>query len=404
MITLFTPSHNPQYLARLQASLAQQTCEDFEWVIVLNGGAEFKPTLRQARVVQYTGKTQNVGELKHFACMHSKGDVLAEVDHDDELTPDCVASLARVFGTFSVDFVYSNCCEVNEDGSPRTYPARGGWEYRPFTWRGKEQRECVAFDPTPASFSRIWYAPNHIRAWRAGFYHFIGGHNPALKVLDDQDILCRTYIHGTCLHLDKCLYVQHYHNDQTFITGDTNANIQRDTLLMHDKYIAQLVERWCDLKGLRKIDLCGGHGCPTGYEPIDLKLGHDLNTDWTWAAPGSVGLIRAQDALEHLKNPIVTMLRASAVLAQGGWLLSETPSTDGRGAWQDPTHVSFWNENSFWYYTRQAQAKYINLPVMFQATRLTTHFPNGYCRRNNIPYVKAHLLKPMDRTPGGIDG
>ena len=28
-----------------------------------------------------------------------------------------------------------------------------------------------------------------------------------------------------------------------------------------------------------------------------------------------------------------------------------TPSTDGRGAFQDPTHVSFYNENSFWYFT-----------------------------------------------------
>ena len=32
-------------------------------------------------------------------------------------------------------------------------------------------------------------------------------------------------------------------------------------------------------------------------------------------------------------------------------LLSLTPSTDGRGAYQDPTHVAFYNENSFWYYT-----------------------------------------------------
>ena len=29
------------------------------------------------------------------------------------------------------------------------------------------------------------------------------------------------------------------------------------------------------------------------------------------------------------------------------------PSSDGRGAFQDPTHVSFWNINSFHYYTRQ---------------------------------------------------
>jgi len=38
-------------------------------------------------------------------------------------------------------------------------------------------------------------------------------------------------------------------------------------------------------------------------------------------------------------------------LSPQGWLLSQTLSTDRRGAFQDPTHVSFWNSNSFWYYT-----------------------------------------------------
>jgi O-antigen biosynthesis protein len=37
-------------------------------------------------------------------------------------------------------------------------------------------------------------------------------------------------------------------------------------------------------------------------------------------------------------------------LVPGGWLLAATPSTDVRGAFQDPTNCSFWNvPNSFWY-------------------------------------------------------
>ena len=80
-----------------------------------------------------------------------------------------------------------------------------------------------------------------------------------------------------------------------------------------------------------------------------------------------------------------------------------TPSTDGRGAFQDPTHVSFWNSNSFWYYTRKEQAAYINTPVKFQLNRIKNFYPNDWCRMHDIVYVKADLYKFDGRTPGGIE-
>ena len=85
-----------------------------------------------------------------------------------------------------------------------------------------------------------------------------------------------------------------------------------------------------------------------------------------------------------------------------GWLLSQTPSTDGRGAFQDPTHVSFWNSNSFWYYTRADQNRFIDCPVRFQASRLKNFFPSEWHREHQIVYVKADLLKVAGRVPGGV--
>ena len=113
------------------------------------------------RIVPYEGQTQNIGELKRFACLACRGDVLVEVDHDDELTPDCVAELVAAFAEPQVDFAYSNCCEINE-GKPWRYDEKYGWWYRPFAWDGQPQWECVAFDPSPASFSKIRFAPNHV--------------------------------------------------------------------------------------------------------------------------------------------------------------------------------------------------------------------------------------------------
>jgi hypothetical protein len=55
--------------------------------------------------------------------------------------------------------------------------------------------------------------------------------------------------------------------------------------------------------------------------------------------------------LRHPRGPIHVMNEAHRVLVPGGMLDIEVPTTEGRGAWQDPTHVTFWNRNSFLYYT-----------------------------------------------------
>jgi hypothetical protein len=99
------------------------------------------------------------------------------------------------------------------------------------------------------------------------------------------------------------------------------------------------------------------------------------------------------------------MKEAYRCLAPMGWFLTSTPSTDGRGAFQDPTHVSFWNANSFWYYTRRNQNRFIDCPVRFQATRIRDYFPSAWEKKNNIPYVKADLLRLPDegRVPGLVE-
>ena len=38
------------------------------------------------------------------------------------------------------------------------------------------------------------------------------------------------------------------------------------------------------------------------------------------------------------------------VLQPGALALIHVPTTEGSGAWQDPTHVSFWNRRSFLYF------------------------------------------------------
>lgn len=408
-ISIFSPTHNPKYLNRLWESIKCQTYSNWEWVIVPNNGIKIEP-FNDNRIKIIPCEIYNkIGALKKFAIANSSGDIVLEADHDDELFPTALEECAKAFEDPTIDFAYSNCCDVTKNYTPRTFGSNYGWENRSCKYKDYNLLEIVSFPPSPSMFSKIWYAPNHFRAWKKSFYNLIGGHNESMEILDDQDILARTYIKGNVKHIDKPLYVYHIHEGNTCY-GEVNAKIQEMTLDIHDKYIYELVEKWCDLNKLKKIDLCGGFSKPHGYESIDKFNGDiisDLDEKWPFE-DGTVGLIRAHDALEHLKNPIHTMKEAYRCLAPNGWFLTQTPSTDGRGAFQDPTHISFWNSNSFWYYTKEQQAKYIGNPVRFQLNRIKNFYPTDWHKTHLITYVKADLVKLPDpklktRIPGIIE-
>ena len=75
----------------------------------------------------------------------------------------------------------------------------------------------------------------------------------------------------------------------------------------------------------------------------------DLSHPWPWR-DGSIEAVRAWDIIEHLPDKILTMNELWRVLAPGGRVEIVVPTTDGSGAFQDPTHRSFWNRRSFLYY------------------------------------------------------
>ena len=408
--SVFTPSHNLKYIERPLNSLSEQTFTDFEWVLLLNGEAlNEKESIEKKikkRKIKYKlieapdSENKNIGYLKLQCCNNSSGEILVELDHDDELEKDCLEKLNLKFEESGANFVFSDdyAIRTSEDGVQKyETPFDKKWG-----WIVKEQEEGKpyhpTFYPTPLSLSYIYYAPDHVRAWDADFYRLIGGHNPDLEVCDDYDLMCRTYIYGTMDQISEPLYKYHYHEDNTAY-GEKNKKIQELTHELHDKYMEAIVSRWCDTNNLKKVDLCSCDNKPDGFIGVDKRKLNDDDIVFDLDKPNwpfednSVGVFRAWDALEHLKDPVNTMKEIHRCLAPYGWALIEVPSTDGRGAFQDPTHVSFWNSNSFWYYTKHSQAKFIDSPVRFQLNRVANHYPTDWHRFHNILYTTAHLVK-----------
>lgn len=408
-ISVITPTNNPRFLRETWDSLKAQTFQDYEWVIVPNNECVLPwfddPHIR---VVPMSGEEKAIGAIKRFAFMQGAGEWLLELDHDDILLPTALERLAEVGNCF--EFAFSNTANFHNDTwEPDRHNPAYGWKYRDVEYSGHQLVEHRGWEPSPASLRLIYWTPNHFRAWRREFYHYVGGHNDALRVCDDHELVIRTYLKGKMAHIDECLYLYRVVGGDWNSWLTRNREIQDVTRQLQDEYMYQLVERWAELEMLPKVDICGRFSNPYGYISVDLKKASvlaDLEKPWPFA-DSSVGVVRASDALEHLTDPVHTMKEIHRILVPGGYLISRTPSTDGRGAFQDPTHKSWWNQNSFFYWTREEQARYIdNFCVRFQVARLKTDYPNAWCKENNIPYVYADLIAlkdGMSRLPGLVE-
>jgi SAM-dependent methyltransferase len=107
---------------------------------------------------------------------------------------------------------------------------------------------------------------------------------------------------------------------------------------------------------LLQVDLGCGLAKPTGFVGVDSSSlpGVDIVADLQQTFPfrdDSVDVVRAHDTIEHLHDRIHTMNEIWRICRPDALVDLRVPSTDGRGAFQDPTHVSYWNINSFKYYT-----------------------------------------------------
>lgn len=153
-------------------------------------------------------------------------------------------------------------------------------------------------------------------------------------------------------------------------------------------------------KGYVNVDI-------VNYPGVDVVA--DLEKRWPWE-DGSVDEVTCADlpehirqwwdeydvegatTLEHIKQALLHpkrtygiihfMNEAWRVLRVGGLLDCSIPSTDyaGRGAWQDPTHVSYWNEATLRYFCitpGNYRGIYPNdIKAKFQPRSIKTWMPN----------------------------
>lgn len=240
-VSFFTPAYNTPLnrLWRLYESIKAQTNHDWEWVIV-NDSPKNKKLSKELKMISTLDSRVRVftfnessggviGDVKYKAASLCRGELLAEVDHDDELEIRCCQYLIEASETHpECGFFYTDCVELDVWGNSMKYPKGFAFGYGSYRKEGKfDVSICVGVNPK--TIRHIVGVPNHIRAWRREVYHAVGGHNRRLSIADDYELIVRTFLHTRFCHIQALGYIQYiYNNDTGQNTHDaTRGDIQR---------------------------------------------------------------------------------------------------------------------------------------------------------------------------------
>ena len=329
-ISIITPSHKTKYLNELEESLINQTYDNWEWILLLNNGVVYTPNNLDDRIkiINLDLKTNSVGALKKIASDYATGEVIAEVDHDDFLTKNCLFEVANAYAKDDdVGFVYSKTIYLKENGDFIPYDKIHGWEYDYYNWNGENLIVMNELPLYPGNLGYIVYSPNHIRTWKKDIYDEIGGHNKNLEVCDDQDLMIRLYQKTKFKYIDKPLYFYRITGDNTWIkNGDLIHKLTND---LYKKNIVDLCLRYCKLKNLK-----------------DVIINEDDASKLKGISSDSIGLVRFNAPLKRNNNTIDFLEQIHRILHPGGMFLCEYELNNKEYCTEEDLHQFLYERNN----------------------------------------------------------
>ena len=247
-VSIITPTYNTVDLDLPYKSLLNQTYKNWEWVIfddsddndvTFNKIKEIAKKDHRVSVYKSDKNSGVIGDVKYRACALSEGDILVELDHDDELTSYALKEIVNAFDKNpEAGFVYTDFAEVHANGSPVSYGKNWGHgygSYKNVTIGNKTYNSAQAPNINPKTIRHIVASPNHARCWRRDFYFKIGGHNRKIHVADDYELMLRTFLNTRMVRIPKLCYIQH--------RGDVNVS---NTHKIRNKEIQRLVRSFSD--------------------------------------------------------------------------------------------------------------------------------------------------------------
>jgi O-antigen biosynthesis protein len=293
LVSVFTASYRSKdKIQRPYRSLLNQTYQNWEWVIVDDSGDEdetynkFLLPLEDSRVRRYRQDSRNgyIGAIKRYAAGLCTGEILVEVDHDDDLTPDCIEKIVIAFQKHpECGFAYGENAEVYVGSNwAHWYGWDCGFGYSLYyrVWVHEMNRWQNVMKQTTINGITVRHLvglPNHPRAWTRECYHLIGGHREELLVSDDYDMLVRTFLSTKYVAIPHLLYIQYRNENGDNSTFQRNQQIQILCRELESYYHERIQKRVKEL-GL-PTDLPYNRIWETSSDDLARKSAHIIDED-----------------------------------------------------------------------------------------------------------------------------
>jgi glycosyltransferase involved in cell wall biosynthesis len=267
LISIITPTFESKHrIFRPYNSLKLQTYNNWEWIIIDDSNSddtwtELKRFAEEDFRIQIHKRHENsgyIGKNKFFCSSIAKGELIFELDHDDDLTNDALTTLINAYkkypdaGLFYSDFI--ECDEPSKLGSSYCHPFSYGdyfglgfgsyyrqWYNNAFQFVAKTPRI------NPYTLRHIVGVPNHFRCWTKKAYNDIGSHNQDLSVVDDYDLILRTIFKYRWVHIPQMLYIQYRNSGGSNFTFYRNKLIQFVVLKLQQLYESKIHSRLIEL-------------------------------------------------------------------------------------------------------------------------------------------------------------
>lgn len=260
LVSVFTPTYRiGERVHRAYGSLAAQTYTNWEWVVYDDSPddstwevlCQIAAADHRVKVFRSDRNVGVIGEIKRRLCGLARGSILVELDHDDELTPTCLASVVEGFLAFpDAGFVYTDCVEMFDDGESAMYGpnyAFGFGSYRTEVLDGHQYMVTNYPSVNAKTVRHIVGMPNHVRAWRADVYHATGGHASEIHVADDYELCIRTFLATRMVHVRRFGYKQYLSREGANTQRVRNKEIQRLVHAFATRYEEEIHARFVEL-------------------------------------------------------------------------------------------------------------------------------------------------------------
>ena len=388
MLSIIVPCYNRNEMTTECIQSVMENTQDYEIIIIDNGSdPPFKPPFSGFNEIRVIRNEENKGfpVAVNQGIRKSKGDTIILLNNDVVVTPGSLNHLAAWLESDQVEVTefgdkgpsYVNGSLSFDIVGPTTNYCAGLQRVQLPSYQNIDelnQEADALFESSRGEGEEVNWVIGFCMAFKKSLYDEIGPFDESLWPCSGEEIdFCyRSKEKGFSVGIARDVYV-HHEGSVTFRDMEDAGQLEYEKVCArNDKHLA---EKWgadfwqnqaiaindenVPTSGLN-LNLGCGFAHAEGYVNIDnrVEVEPDLVCDVTGGLPygdSEVDSIRAYDFLEHISpsNVIGVMDEIWRVLKHGGTFRSSTPDAErGQAAFQDPTHLSFWVENSWLYYSK----------------------------------------------------